>query len=78
VRTVLKKTNGDDNRVARVLASTKEKKHCQTELLTTLNPFFHANSTIGWSAAADALKRVLAERRATLLIRIARPWIEGA
>ena len=78
VRSVLKDASGDDGRVARALASAEEEERCQAELLAALEPFFKANGSIGWSASADALKRVLSERRSTLLVRIARPWIEGA
>src|SRR5262249_22048326 len=78
VRSVLKDASGDDGRVARAIASAEEEERCQAELLAALEPFFKANGSIGWSASADALKRVLSERRSTLLVRIARPWIEGA
>jgi serine/threonine protein kinase len=47
------------------------------ELVAALDPFFRRDSTLGWTASVEALRRLLGERSDTLLLQVVRPWIEG-
>ncbi|MBM4016364.1 MAG: FHA domain-containing protein [Planctomycetes bacterium] len=47
------------------------------ELRTALDPFFRADGNVGWNACVENLRRLLVERGDTLLLQVARPWIEG-
>jgi hypothetical protein len=71
------KDAGGTARAAQILARADEEEKTQVDLLAALEPFFKSNATISWSAAADALRKVVAEHKSTLLVRFARPWITG-
>jgi hypothetical protein len=71
------KDAGGTARGAQILARADEEERAQVDLLAALEPFFKTNATISWSAAAEALRKVVAEHKATLLVRFARPWITG-
>jgi len=63
---------------ARLRTQAMSEERCHIELLDALDPFLHKEPAIGWVASSQALKRLLEERRTTLLLRIVRPWIAGS
>jgi serine/threonine protein kinase len=63
---------------ARLRARALSEEQCQGELIAALDPFLKRESTIGWAASCQALRKLLEERRDTLLLRLVRPWLAGA
>ncbi len=62
---------------ARLRTRAIGEEECQNELVAALEPFFKKESSIGWAASVQSLRKLLVDRRETLLLRVVRTWIDG-